>query len=327
MGNHLQARGGPYASKAATMGGLPTTIPDIPVCVVFLVIYMCFAATNMTIFQINRRKGHKFIPSAMMFGFSMSRIVTLVLRIVWSQRPTNVRLALAAQIFVNAGVLVIYIINLILAQRILRAKQPQIGWNPILRKGFKVIFALIGGALIMLITAVVLTVYTLNPSVQKRCRDVELAALTYLFVFNCLPALHIAAAVLLPKSQHEEKFGQGSSRSQVLIVTVSSCFCLMIAGFKTGVNWSPARLATNAAWYDSKACFYIFNFTFEIICLGILTFNRIDKRFWIPNGSTKPGDYTQLGMRTTVGADAESLEGSSLAYEKTGQGVQEQSDM
>ncbi|KAJ5786626.1 uncharacterized protein N7503_011838 [Penicillium pulvis] len=301
------------------MGGLPTTIPDVPVCAVFIVLYMCFAATNMTIFQLNRRKGHKFIPSAMMFGFCMSRLITMALRIAWSQNPTNVRLALAAQIFVNAGVLIIYIINLILAQRILRAKQPQIGWNPILRKGFKVVYALIGGALIMVITAVVLMVYTLNPTVQERCRDVELAALTYLLVFNCLPALHIAAAVFLPKSQHEERFGQGSSRSQVLIVTTSACFCMMIAGFKTGVNWSPVRLATNAAWYDSKACFYVFNFTFEIIALSVLTFSRIDKRFWIPNGSTKPGDYTDLGKSTPAGVDAESLEDLSTIHEKNGQ--------
>ncbi|KAJ5535904.1 hypothetical protein N7513_009090 [Penicillium frequentans] len=319
MINYLRARGGPYASDTASMGGLPTTIPDVPVCAVFLVLYICFAATNMTIFQLNRRKGHKFIPSAMMFGFCMSRLITMALRIAWSQHPTNVRLALAAQIFVNAGVLIIYIINLILAQRILRAKQPQIGWNPILRKGFKVVYAMIGGALIMVITAVVLMVYTLNTKVQERCRDVELAALTYLLVFNCLPALHIAAAVFLPKSQHEERFGQGSSRSQILIVTMSACFCMMIAGFKTGVNWSPVRLATNAAWYDSKACFYVFNFTFEIIALSILTFSRIDKRFWIPNGSTKPGDYTHLGKSTPAGADAESLEDVSTLHEKNGQ--------
>ncbi|KAJ6110953.1 hypothetical protein N7486_003188 [Penicillium sp. IBT 16267x] len=298
------------------MGGLPTTLPDVPVCAVFLVLYICFAATNMTIFQLNRRKGHKFILSGLMFGFCMSRLVTLVLRIVWSQRPTNVRLALAAQIFVNAGVLILYIINLILAQRILRAKQPHIGWHPILRNGFKVIYSLIGGALIMVITAVVLMAYTLNPSVQQKCRDVELAALTYLLVFNCLPALHVAAAVLLPKSQNEEIFGQGSSRSQVLIVTVSAIFCMMIAGFKSGVTWSPVRPVTNPAWYDSKACFYVFNFTFEIITLSILTFSRIDKRFWIPNGSTKPGDYTGSGMHTPAGADADSLEVSSLAHEK-----------
>ncbi|KAJ5948107.1 hypothetical protein N7466_001122 [Penicillium verhagenii] len=316
MAKSLQTRGGPYASDTAGMGGLPTTIPDVPVCAVFMVLYICFAATNMTIFQKNRRRGHKFIPSALMFGFCMSRILTLILRIVWSQQPTNIRVVIAAQIFVNAGVLILYIINLVLAQRILRAKQPHIGWNPILRKGFKVIYALIGGALVMVIIAVVVTVYTLNPHVQQKCRDVELAALTYLLIFNCLPALHIAVAVLLPKSKPEERFGQGSSGIQVLIVTMSACFCMMIAGFKTGVMWSPARLATDAAWYDSKACFYIFNFTFEICTLSTLTFSRIDRRFWIPNGSTQPGDYRQLGMPTPVGADTDSLEVPSFSPEK-----------
>ncbi|KAJ5641971.1 hypothetical protein N7490_005971 [Penicillium lividum] len=319
MSKSLQPRGGPYSSKAAGMGGLPTTLPDVPVCAVLMVLYISFAATNMTIFQINRRKGHKFILSAMMFGFCMSRIITLVLRIVWSQKPTKVRIAIAAQIFVNAGVLILYIINLILAQRILRAKQPHVGWHPFLRKAFKVIYALIGAALVMVITAVVVSMYTLDTHVQQKCRDVQLAALTYLLVFSCLPALHIAAAILLPKSQDGEVFGQGSSRSQVFIVTMSACFCMMIAGFKSGVTWSPIRLATNPGWFDSKACFYIFNFTFEIITLGILTFSRIDKRFWIPNGSTKPGDYAQTGTHAPAAADTDSHEGSSFAHEKTAQ--------
>jgi hypothetical protein len=56
----------------------------------------------------------------------------------------------------------------------------------------------------------------------------------------------------------------------------------------------PPRLVTNPPWYDSKACFYIFNFSLEILLLGILTFTRIDKRFFVPNGSKQAGDYTRL---------------------------------
>ncbi|OJK01300.1 hypothetical protein ASPACDRAFT_115945 [Aspergillus aculeatus ATCC 16872] len=321
MGNSLQARGGPYASNLAGMGGLPTTIPDVPTCAVFIVLYICFAATNMSIFQVNRRRGHKFIFNSLMYGFCMARLLTLVLRIVWSQRPTNVSLAIAAQVFVNAGVLILYIINLILAQRILRAKQPQIGWSPILRTTFKILYVLVGGALIMVITAVVISAYTMDKHVQQQCRDAQLAGLTYLLVFNCQPALHIATALLLPKSQDEEKFGEGSSRTRVLTVMISACFCMMIAGFKTGAIWSPPDIATNAPWYDSKACFYVFNFTFEIITLGILTFNRIDKRFWIPNGSTKPGDYTRLGINNPASVDTGSLGAPSNFHEKFIQAV------
>jgi hypothetical protein len=164
---------------------------------------------------------------------------------------------------------------------------------------------LIGGALIMVITAIVVSFYTLNSETKTRCRDVELAALTYLLVFTCLPNIQILTAILLPKSRQEDKFGQGSSRSQVLIVFTSGCLCVLIAGFKAGVNWSPPRPATDAPWYDSKACLFIFNFALEILILCLLTFTRIDKRFWIPNGATREGDYSRLGERTPVALELE----------------------
>jgi len=68
--------GGPYPSNTAGMGGVPTITPDIPICAVFIVIYLSFAATNMTIFQINKRRQHKFVLSGLMFGFCMARTVT-----------------------------------------------------------------------------------------------------------------------------------------------------------------------------------------------------------------------------------------------------------
>jgi hypothetical protein len=286
--------GGPYPSKTASIGGLPTESTDIPTDAVFIFLYVCFAATNMTIFQLNRRKGHKFLPSAVMFGFCMARIVTLSLRIAWATSQHNVRLAIAASIFVNAGILIIYVINLILAQRILRATHPELGWNPILRAIYKMLYIGIGGALIMVITSVVLQSYTLSSHTHQTCRDILLAATTYLLVFTCLPAIHVAVALLLPKSQNAESFGQGSMKSKLLIVTASSCLCVLIAGFKTGANWMPPRPITDSPWYFSKACFYIFNFSLEILLLCLLTFSRIDKRFYVPNGSKRAGDYSRL---------------------------------
>lgn len=274
------------------MGELPSVIPDIPICAVLMAIYIGFAVVNMTILQINLRRGHKFIISGALFGFCMARITTLALRIVWATRQRSIQIAIAASILVNAGILLVYIINLILAQRILRAKQPRLGWHPIGRIGAKILYALIVAALIMVITAIVLNVYTLDRHIQNQCRDVELAAITYLLVFTCLPLLLVLLAVLLPRSPHEESFGQGRMVTKVAIVTVSSCLCMLIAGFKAGVFWSPPRPITNPAWYDSKAAFYVFGFALEIIALSVLTLSRIDKRFLIPNGSTKPGDYS-----------------------------------
>lgn len=67
----------------------------------------------------------------------MARAATLVLRIAWATRQHNVRVARAAQIVVNAGVPMLYVVNLVLAQRILRAIQPHIDWHPLLRTACK----------------------------------------------------------------------------------------------------------------------------------------------------------------------------------------------
>jgi hypothetical protein len=294
MSHSFLRRGGPYSANAAGLGGLPTVHTDVPICAVFICLFICFAVTNSIIFQRNRRRRHKFILTILLAGFSWARVGTLVLRISWATRPTNIRLAMAAQIFFNAGILIVYIANLVLAQRILRAKQPRIGWNPILRIVYKVLYASIGLALAAVIVAVVVSSYTLSLHTRSVCHDIQLAALTYLLIFTCLPIFHVVVAVMCPKSNDEETFGKGSMRSKCIVVTLSSSLCIIIAGFKAGVNWSPARPITNPAWYDSKASFYVFASTVEILVLCLLTFSRIDKRFFVPNGCNQPGDYTRL---------------------------------
>lgn len=297
--NGAPIQGPPYPPTTAGVGGVPTIGLDIPISASFIFLYICFAVTNMTLFQRNRRRGRKFVPSALLFGFCMARIATLVLRIAWANRKTNIRLAIAAQVFVNAGVLLIYIINFLLAQRILRAKQPQVGWNPVLRIVSRGLYVSIVGALVMVITSLVLTLYTLNPHTRSRCRDVQLAAITFLVTFTTLPLVQLLLAYLLPRSRNEERFGEGSMTSKVIIVTTSTCLCMFIAGFKAGTAWSPPRPATNPAWFDSKASFYVFSFVLEILALTILTISRIDKRFIVPNGCKGPGDYTRLGQSKT----------------------------
>jgi hypothetical protein len=283
------------AAMPALLGGIPTVNVDIPICAVFIVIYACFAATNMTIYQRNLRRHKKFFLSALLFGFCMARILTLVLRIVWSAKPQDQGVAIAAQIFVNAGILIVYIENLILAQRILRAKHPSIGWNPILRVLYMVLYALVGGCLVMVITSIVLSTETDEQHVKQQCRDVQLAGVTYFLIFTLLPLAHLFAVFVLPKSDTEENFGEGSMRAKMAIIVGSTCLCITIAGFKTGAAWSPPRLATQPAWYQSKPAFYVFSFVLEYVALGVLTFSRIDRQFHIPDGSNGPGDYSSEG--------------------------------
>ena len=300
----IKRRGGLQVPSNAVLGGIPTVKTDIPICAVFIFLYLCFGITNIAIFRRNLSKHHKFPVSAALGAFSFARVATLILRIAWATRVQNVRLAIAAQILLNAGILIVYVVNLILAQRILRAKQPRVGWNPILRTIYKLLYSLIALALVAVIASLVTSLYTQSAHTRSVCRDIELTALAYLLLFACLPAVHVVIAVTLPKSDQEESFGEGSMTSKLLILTSSTCLGILIAGFKAGVNLSPARSAQDPAWFDSKACLYVFGFTMEILILSLLTISRIDRRFSVPNGCKQAGDYTRLGKQNPGETDS-----------------------
>ena len=71
---------------------------------------------------------------------------------------------------------------------------------------------------------------------------------------------------------------------------------LLCAGatFRAAVNYAGGtRPRTNPANYQNKACFYIFNFTVEILVVYLYVLVRVDKRFFVPNGSHGPGDYSR----------------------------------
>lgn len=293
--------GPPYFSySVALIGGRPTVDEDIPVCAVLLFIYLLGAVANQIIFQRNHRKGHKFYMSWAMFGFCMARVGTLVLRIAWATRSTNVRLAIAANIFTSIGVLVIYIVLLLLIMRVFRAMHPSLGWNKFLRKTVRVSYALLGGALILTVAFTILNYYTLNATLKTVALWIQRVAILYMMIFNIVAMVLLLLSWLLPRTSDIENFGTGSMDSKLIILGVATFFSIFIAGFRMGVAWSKARLASNSPWYDSKAAFYVIEFGFEIIVVYLLLLTRFDKRFWVPNGSNKPGDYSRIDLDSST---------------------------
>lgn len=300
----------------AILGGYPKESVDIPISSVFLALFLLGAISHMTVFQINRRKGHKFIPSAVTFGFCMSRIAANSVRIAWAVHPANSGLAVAAQILVNAGVVLLFILNLLFVQRILRATLPRIGWSRPVSWAFKAAYILIVLAIVMVITVTIQSFNTDNPNTLRIDRDVQLAAITYIAVVSFLP-LPILALVLLLRARGKLKaiqsFGAGSWLSKILIVAFSSILMCLGASFRAGTAWKPPRPATNPPWYDHKACFYVFNFTLEILVVSAFLIGRVDRRFHVPDGSSKVRHYwsEELGARDK-GA---STEGKTEAWE------------
>jgi hypothetical protein len=285
--------GPPYAPTTASLGSLPNKSVDVAVCAVFLALFIGGAAGHMTIFQLNRIKGLKFIPSAAIFGFCMSRIVANALRIALACQPTNVRLAIATQIFVAAGVLLLFVFNLLFAQRLVRAFHPRVGWSRIFSIFFKVLYVLIIITLIMVITVVVQSPYTLSPNIHRIDRDVLFYAQGYLVFFSFLPFPMLAYALLAPRKNGKQidHFGRGSWMARYLIVAVSGVLLCLGASWRAATNYESPHPIDQAPWYDSKGAFYTVDFTIEIIVVYFWLIVRIDQRFWVPDGSSKVRHY------------------------------------
>ena len=265
---------------------------DVPIAAVFLVLFLVGAVTHMTILQVNLRRKHKFIISGVTFGFCMARITTNAVRIAWASHVTNVRLAIAASIFVSAGVVLLFIINIIFAQRILRAAHPRLGWNRAVSRLFLAVYALVVVTLIMLIVATVHSFYTLNPDTRRIHRGIQLYGGTYFAVVAFLPIPIVAYAFVRSRKMPVEPFGSGTLREKIFIVLAAALLLTLGAALRAGTSYLPPRPKDQPAWYHSRACFYIFTLGVEIIVVALFAIARNDLRFFVPNGASGPGDYS-----------------------------------
>ncbi|RMZ76502.1 hypothetical protein DV738_g4928, partial [Chaetothyriales sp. CBS 135597] len=313
---------GPYAPPTAPVGGLPTVGLDVPICAAFIALYLGAAAGHMTLFQLNRRRNQLFLLSALMFGFCMARVVTMVMRIVWACYLINVKVAMAATIFVNAGVLILFIVNVIFAHRILRAAHPYVGWHKTVTAIFAVFYILIIFSLAIAITAVVQGAYTLDVSIRLIDRKLQIAASSYMLFFSFLPILIVALGILVPSRHRLDKFGSGSWRAKIVILLTGTTILLLGSAFRAATVFLKPRLRTDPAWYHAKWAFYFFNFALEIIVIYLYLAARVDQRFDVPHGAKRPGDYYFLrkhhdNEKPQPGLRPESDAATSFSQEKT----------
>ncbi|KAF2097805.1 hypothetical protein NA57DRAFT_66391 [Rhizodiscina lignyota] len=283
--------GPPYPPQTASLGGIPNVKVDVPITSVFLLLFILGAIAHMAIFQMNRKQAHKFFLSLVMFVFCMCRIVTMALRIAWATQQHNVKLGIAAMIFVAAGTVLLYIINLLFAQRIIRAQHPNWGWHRAFDGGFRVIVIVIIVTLIMLITVTVQSFYTLSERKHNIDRDIQLYGSTFYTFVAFLPILLVIIGLLIPRRIRVEKFGSGRFRTKIFTLLLASFLLTLGAAWRCGTAFAPLVPRTQSPWYFSKACFYVFDFGVEAVVVFLYIFVRVDRRFHIPDGAKGLGAY------------------------------------
>jgi hypothetical protein len=268
-------------------------------------------------------------------GFCMARIVTTILRIASVSLPANLRLAIAAQIFVAAGVVLVFVINLFWAQRIVRALHPRIGWHPAFTVLVKVLIVLIIVTLAILITATVQSFYTLRPRTRKIDRDLQIYGTFFLAIISFLPIPIVLLSFIygshlefrsealedgfivkfaLPRVISPEKFGYGRIRTKALVLLAGSALLCLGSSFRCATLWlPPVPRSQPLPPYFSKACFYIFNFVIEVLVVYLYAFMRVDLRFHVPDGS----HGTYVLQQPLAGSQSDVETGAAGDYEKT----------
>lgn len=63
-----QQHGPPYPPQTQSLGEVPSIVPDVPVNVIFLLLFVGAGVGHMVLFQRNKNAGKKFVFSALVFG-------------------------------------------------------------------------------------------------------------------------------------------------------------------------------------------------------------------------------------------------------------------
>ncbi|KAI1168495.1 hypothetical protein F5B18DRAFT_658749 [Nemania serpens] len=296
--------GPPYASTAAVVGGVPTVATDVPVAAVLLALFVASAAAHMTVLQLNKRAGLKFLFSGMLFALCVLRSAALCMRVVWASHPRTADVAMAAGVLTQTGSVLVFVINMILAQRVVRAYHPRLGWHPATTAVFCLLVACVVASLLMVVAVTIQTFFTLDAAVRRSDRTVQLFAGTYMAVLAFLPIPIVVLAALLPRDRPVEKFGAGRWRSKVRLLLFTSALATLGAAFRVYTGFAPRPLS-HPAWYHSRACYYCFNFVTDLVISAAYLFSRFDRRFIVPNGAKGPGDYGR-GVRVRPSSVASS---------------------
>jgi hypothetical protein len=167
---------------------------------------------------------------------------------------------------------------------------------------------LIAGLIIPLIVIIVLRVKKPTlPHVPYASKVVSRLAQTYFLIIATEPIFLIGLAYWKSKRGMGrgiiDPFGKGSWNGKIIVLALSVFFAVIEAGFRCGTTWTHAPLASDPAWWDSKAAFYCFNFVNDILILTTLLVGRIDRRFHVPNGANGPMSYS-----TTLGGSQSDVE-------------------
>jgi hypothetical protein len=228
----------------------------------------------------------------------MCRLATLSLRLAWSLRPTDVRLGLAASIFVSAGTVLLYIVNLVFTMRIVGYYHPRIGASAAFRIFARVVLVMILITLALAIITVCQAAYTLNASTHDIDRKIQLYAITFNAGIAALPLVAVPLAFIFGhRPPSRSKLGPTSARRRIMLVLLAALLLTLRAAWICGTIWlPPASIQDPMRWYLSKQVFYTLVLLPELMVVYIWALGRVDRWFHVNSN----GNFGGSPMESTT---------------------------
>lgn len=169
---------------------------------------------------------------------------------------------------------------------------PKIGWS----MPFSIITRLMAISVPVLIILQIISIILLFFSTDDASRFNAFETIlkfgaSYLLILASFPfwAIFLACSIPGPKP---EKFGEGHLRVKTSLVMLAAAMLTTGAIVRTYAFFNP-RAPDNDDVLYSKPIFYTTQFTLEILVVAAYAIFRFDLLFHIPNGSSKPGDYSK----------------------------------
>ena len=208
------------------------------------------------------------------FLFAGERVPTCIMRIVWIFQPTSIEIAVASQILLQAGVVLLYLGNVIYVGAVIRAGTGRHTWLTILQV---VLSTATLTAFVMGIASIAVEIYTLDERSRYNCLQLQRAVNIYFVALAATPLGLLVAAYF----GHRKRLFRVMKDTwfDAAIVGATSLLCMLMSGFKAGVLWAPQRPLWSPAWYHSKSALYVLEFAPEVLLLGLYIMVRIEKRF------------------------------------------------
>ncbi|KAF2621184.1 hypothetical protein BU25DRAFT_354898, partial [Macroventuria anomochaeta] len=256
----------PYALPYAQLGGLPTRHPELPILVMFLATYCtAWLYSLYIVVRCYQRSCNNRIAVVLLLACG-ERITAYIMRIVWIFRISDIRIGIASQILLQAGVILVYVGALLSAASLLRVHVKCLPWLTPFLITLSIVTII---SFVANLVSTIVSVHTLQDHVRQTCRDVQRVAATYLVFLTFISVLMLVVVFhVLWTRQKISRISEAKTAG--FIFSFVSIVCLLMASFKAGVIWKNPSPLFSPAWYLSLSSLYSFELGPELLVTLIL---------------------------------------------------------